>query len=90
MEKKSDRQAALSFAVILLASFATQCGDSSTLGHPQGEKRPDLSGKPTADDYYCEVQTMVDFGPRLTGFPAHKKFLNYISVSSHAGVFCRQ
>lgn len=75
MELESYRRLITLAAFIFLAGLAIQCGDSSELG---GQPCPELNGKPTADDYLCEVQTMVDFGPRLTGFPAHKEFLNHI------------
>lgn len=64
--------------VILFSALAIQCGGSSSPDPSASRKCPELDGRPTADDYYCEVQTMVDFGPRLTGSPGHKEFLDYI------------
>ncbi len=78
MKERSCPRIGLSLATVLLASLAIQCGDSRTPERAPGGPCPELQGKPTADDYYCEVQKMVDFGPRLTGFPAHKAFLDYI------------
>jgi hypothetical protein len=75
MKKRAHRSFASIASVIFLAGVAMQCGGSSDL---RERPCPDLSGKPTADDYFCEVETMVNFGPRMTGFPAHKDFLNYI------------
>ena len=64
--------------VIFFSVLSIQCGSSSSPDFSGGEGCPELDGRPTADDYYCEVQTMVDFGPRLTGSPGHKEFLDYI------------
>ena len=33
---------------------------------------------PSASAFRNEVQHMVDFGPRLTGYPAHRRFVSYL------------
>ncbi len=65
-------------AVVFFSALAIQCGDGQSPEPSGAGTCPALDGRPTADDYYCEVQTMVNFGPRLTGSPGHKEFLNYI------------
>ena len=67
-------------AFLLAASLAIQCGGSSGTGGG-GEACPALDGRPTTDDYLCEVRQMVGFGPRMTGFPGHKDFLDYIQAT---------
>ena len=64
--------------VVLLAGVAVQCGGSSKPVGPGEGNCPELRGRPTADDYYCELEKMVGFGPRLTGAPGHKAFLDHV------------
>ncbi len=39
---------------------------------------------PNAHDLHAMVQTMVGMGPRLTGSPAHKAFIDYLEVEMSA------
>ncbi len=65
----------------LLASLAVQCGGGSLPPGPFQGNCPELNGRPTSDDYYCELRKMVGFGPRLTGSPGHKDFLDHIQTT---------
>ncbi|MGI9029413.1 MAG: hypothetical protein ACR2HP_05430 [Ilumatobacteraceae bacterium] len=39
---------------------------------------------PTADDVRSDVQRMVDFGPRLTGYPGHDSFCTWVEDEMRA------
>jgi hypothetical protein len=41
---------------------------------------------PNAEQVRAEVQQMVDFGPRLTGYPGHDAFCSWIEDEMRATV----
>ena len=39
---------------------------------------------PTAEQVRADVQRMVDFGPRLTGYPGHDEFCTWVEDETRA------
>jgi hypothetical protein len=48
---------------------------------------PTVVPLPTPEQVRAEVQEMVDFGPRLTGYPGHDEFCTWVEDEMRAAGF---